>query len=950
MILNYKERPSLVYAALVCGVGAAALAASVVASPLPISDARYLLLAFCALTAGTLLYFKVPRAGAVVPFASAFVFAAAISGGGGAAVPLAVAVALVSALRFAREGRSVLCDSALAAAAAFCSVEALLWFYRASAFGPSLSAALGVAACSLAQAAVESVPVSVYGPGAGGRFSARLYLKSFVWGALTYTIPSSAAVLLARLPRVNNLDSLPALAAVSAGYALLRAYKSRTTSPQAIVGTKAAGVAAAADRPTLEDVFDHAAIGMAVLSSRGKLLRVNRSLCNFFGYSESELVCSSLQAVTQQEDLAPVMAGLKSVLRRHSDSLQMEVRHKRRGGERVWALWNVARFEDSESEEVYLILQLQDITERKQSEERLRYDAFHDPLTGLPNRALFTDHVKLTIARAQRHEDTRFSVLFCDLDRFKVINDSLGHMVGDQLLVEVARRLEGCLRQGDTVARVGGDEFTILVEDLTDEGEAVALAERIQREVSAAFNVGGREVFTTVSIGVAVGSGGYKDPEDILRDADTAMYRAKSLGKARHVVFDQSMHASAVNLLQIETDLRAALEKKQFFLLYQPIVSLDDFKLCGFEALLRWHHPERGLISPLDFVSIAEETGQIIAVGEWALHQACKQLRRWEREYGLPSPFFISVNLSCKQFNNPLMLEQVRGVLEKTGISPRQLKLEITESAVMDNMDSATEMLTQLRDLGVQLAIDDFGTGYSSLSYLHRFPINTLKIDRSFVTRMAENTENVEIVRSIVMLAQVLGMDVVAEGVETKEQLKILRDLKCEYGQGYYFSRPSNAADAEKIIIETDERLVKTHKRERGPELPELSASDDQPSFLPVTSLAEPPVKEAQLVEQPPPAEEAMPSPMEEATQPSPAEGLMPSPQAEELMPALPASSAKTATMVLPSFPAEETMLESPVKTLAPLDEEEEEFLEALILLEEAHPASVKMISPFSED
>jgi diguanylate cyclase (GGDEF)-like protein/PAS domain S-box-containing protein len=949
MIFNYKERPSLAYAALVCGVGAAALAASLVASPLPLGDARYLLLAFCALTAGTLLYFKVPRAGAVVPFASAFVFAAAISGGVGAAVPLAAAVALVSALRFARDGRSILCDSALAAAATFCSVEALLWFYRASVFGPSLSAALGVAACSLAQAAVESVPVSVYGPGAGGRFSARLYLRSFVWNTLTYTIPSSAAVLFARLPRVNNLDSLPALAAVSAGYALLRAYKSRSASAQqAVVGTKAAGVVASADRPTLEDVFDHAAIGMAVLSARGRLLRVNRSLCNFFGYSESELVCSSLQAVTQQEDLGPVMAGLKSVLQRHSDSLQMEVRHKRRGGERVWALWNVARFEEAESEEVFLILQLQDITERKQSEERLRYDAFHDPLTGLPNRALFTDHVKLTIARAQRHEETRFSVLFCDLDRFKVINDSLGHMVGDQLLVEVARRLEGCLRQGDTVARVGGDEFTILVEDLTDESEAVALAERIQREVSAAFNVGGREVFTTVSIGVAVGSGGYKDPEDILRDADTAMYRAKSLGKARHVVFDQSMHASAVNLLQIETDLRAALEKKQFFLLYQPIVSLDDFKLCGFEALLRWHHPERGLISPLDFVSIAEETGQIIAVGEWALHQACKQLRRWEREYGLPSPFFISVNLSCKQFNNPLMLEQVRGVLEKTGISPRQLKLEITESAVMDNMDSATEMLTQLRDLGVQLAIDDFGTGYSSLSYLHRFPINTLKIDRSFVTRMAENTENVEIVRSIVMLAQVLGMDVVAEGVETKEQLKILRDLKCEYGQGYYFSRPSNAADAEKIIIETDERLVKTHKRERGPEVPELSAPDDQPSFLPVTSLAEPPVKDAQLVEQRSPKEEAMPSLTEEATPPSPAEELMPLPQAEEPVPALSAPSAKAAALSL--FSAGGPVHESPVKTLAPLDEEEEEFLEALILLEEAHPASVKTISPFSED
>jgi diguanylate cyclase (GGDEF)-like protein/PAS domain S-box-containing protein len=852
MILNYKERPSFAYATLVCGSGAAALAASLVASPSPLGDVRYLLVAFCALTAGTLLYVKVPRTNAVVPLSSAFVFGAAMNCGLGAAVLLAAAVALVSSLRLAREGRRLLCDSALAAAATFCSAGVLLWFDRAATFGPALSAALGVVACSAAQAAVESVPVSVYGPGAGGRFSARLYLRSLGWGAVTYLIPSSAAVLFIQVTRVNNLDSLPALAAVSAAYALYRAYKSRRAAPQpSVVETTSTDVAAAADGPTLEAVFNHAAIGMAVLSSKGKLLRVNRSMCGFLGYTESELVCSSLQAVTQQEDLGPVMAGLKSVLRRHSDSLQMEVRHKRRGGERVWALWNVARLEDAESEEVYLILQLQDITERKQSEERLRYDAFHDPLTGLPNRALFTDHVKLTIARAQRHEGTRFSVLFCDLDRFKVINDSLGHMIGDQLLVEVARRLEGCLRQGDTVARVGGDEFTILVEDLTEENEAVALAERIQKEVSAPFNLGGREVFTAVSIGVAIGTGGYKDPEDILRDADTAMYRAKSLGKARHVVFDQSMHASAVNLLQIEIDLRTALEKKQFFLLYQPIVSLDDFKLCGFEALLRWHHPERGLISPLDFVSIAEETGQIITIGEWVLHQACKQMRRWEREYGLASPLFISVNLSCKQFNNPLLLEQVRGVLAKTGISPRKLKLEITESAVMDNIDSATEMLGQLRDLGVQLAIDDFGTGYSSLSYLHRFPINTLKIDRSFVTRMTENMENVEIVRSIVMLAQVLGMDVVAEGVETKEQLKILRDLRCEYGQGYYFSRPSNAADAEKIIVETDESLMKTRRREDAPmpALPEPSIKSASPaalSFSPqeqLPELSEPSVK-----------------------------------------------------------------------------------------------------------
>jgi diguanylate cyclase (GGDEF)-like protein len=482
---------------------------------------------------------------------------------------------------------------------------------------------------------------------------------------------------------------------------------------------------------------------------------------------------------------------------------------RRRAG--LGALERRALSRPLDDEQLYLLLQLQDITERRQSEEKLRHDAFHDPLTGLPNRALFADHVKLTIARAKRAPGRHFAILFCDLDRFKVINDSLGHMVGDQLLAEVARRLEKCLREGDTVARVGGDEFTILLEDLDNEAEAEDVANRIQQEVSAPILLDGREVYTTMSIGLVTGNGDSRDPEDLLRDADTAMYRAKSLGKARHVIFDHTMHASAINLLQIETDLRKALDKSQFFLQYQPIVSLDDFRVCGFEALIRWHHPERGLISPLDFIPIAEDTGQIIAIGEWALNEACRQMHRWETAYPVAAPLFISVNLSCKQFNHPLLIEQVADVIKRTRISPRRLKLEITESAVMDNIDSATSMLRQLRDIGVQLAIDDFGTGYSSLSYLHKFPIDTLKIDRSFVTRMAENPENIEIVRTIILLAQVLGMDVIAEGVETKEQLKLLRDLKCEYGQGYYFSRPATAPDVEKIIIETDVNLRKAH-------------------------------------------------------------------------------------------------------------------------------------------
>jgi diguanylate cyclase (GGDEF)-like protein/PAS domain S-box-containing protein len=830
MILTYTKRPARAFTLAAAALGVAALAVSLPASARLLWDARYLMLAFCALTVGTRVYVKVPHAASAVPVSAGFVLLAALLYGFGAAVPLAAAAAVVSSLRLSRRGVSLLHDSAPAAAATLLTGWCAHWLGLLDPKAPALTAAFAALLFSFLQSAVGSAQLTAYGR--GGRPALRALLDALAWTFTAYLVTSSLAVLAAQVPAGFALDAFLALAsAAAAADALYHANRGNSSAERRWPGHR--GRDRFTNTHAFAAAFEHAAIGMAVLSGKGNLLWVNRSLCSFLGYEESELMHSSLKAVTHRDDFATAIAGLKSMLKRKSDFLQMEVRHQRRGGEQVWALWNVARFADARDHETYLILQLQDITERKQSEEQLRHDAFHDPLTGLPNRALFADHVKLTIARAKRHASRRFAVLFCDLDRFKVINDSLGHVAGDQLLVEVARRLESCLRQGDTVARVGGDEFTILLDDLASDAEATSVAERIQREVSAAIVLSGREVFTTVSVGIAVGAGSYSGPEDILRDADTAMYRAKYLGKARHVVFDHSMHASAVNLLQIETDLRKALEKGQFYLLYQPIVSLDNFKLCGFEALVRWHHPERGLVSPLDFIPIAEETGQIIQLGEWALEEACRQTREWQEKYPQASPFFMSVNLSAKQFNHSLLMAQVDNALRKTGLNPRQLKLEITEGAVMENIDTATDMLRHLRDLGVQLAIDDFGTGYSSLSYLHRFPIDTLKIDRSFVTRMGSNLENVEIVRTIVMLAQVLGMDVVAEGVENKDQLKLLRDLKCEYGQGYYFSRPSSPADAEKIIVETNEKVRKVHMPEEPPEPPAPNTTVKAMRFVP---------------------------------------------------------------------------------------------------------------------
>jgi diguanylate cyclase (GGDEF)-like protein len=435
----------------------------------------------------------------------------------------------------------------------------------------------------------------------------------------------------------------------------------------------------------------------------------------------------------------------------------------------------------------------------EENKEHFRHAAFHDALTGLPNRPLLIDHLKLAIERSKLQHDHLFAVLFIDLDRFKNINDSLGHNTGDQLLIAIAGRLGECLRPTDTIARLGGDEFAILLDGLEDWAIATAVAERIQTELSKPFSLNGHEVYTTASIGIRLSIDGREDAENMLRDADTAMYRAKDNGKARHEMFHSTMHTRAVALLKLENDLRRAMEREEFCVHYQPIVSLETEALVGFEALVRWNHPERGLVPPDEFIPLAEETGLITEIGSWVLREACAQLRAWQSALGREC-LTMSVNLSGKQLTQSDLIQQIGNILRQTELNPTWLRLEITESVVMENAELATNTLLQLRKLGVHLSIDDFGTGYSSLSYLHRFPVNTLKIDRSFIGRMAKGDENSEIVRTICTLANNLGMEVVAEGVETSEQLELLRSLNCEYGQGYFFSKPVDAEKATALI------------------------------------------------------------------------------------------------------------------------------------------------------
>lgn len=443
-----------------------------------------------------------------------------------------------------------------------------------------------------------------------------------------------------------------------------------------------------------------------------------------------------------------------------------------------------------------------DITSRRHMEEQLRHDALHDSLTELPNRLLFMERLAHAILRSKRRSKYQFAVLFLDLDRFKVINDSLGHHVGDDLLVMVATRLQSCLREEDTVARLGGDEFAILLEDIQGVEDATRIAERIQDELSTPLNLSGFDVFTSASIGIALSSTTYERPEYLLRNADMAMYRAKASGQARFEVFDRVMHVQALMRLQLETDLRRAVDRSEFSVHYQPIVCLRTGRLDGLEALVRWEHPDRGWMAPDDFIPAAEETGVILPIGEWVLRRACQQAKEWQDRFALERPLKMSVNLSAKQFSQPDLVEQISSALESSGLPAGQLRLEITESAIMENAESAAALLGRLKDIGVQISLDDFGTGYSSLSYLHRFPLDALKVDRSFVMQMHEDARSAQLVQTILGLAVSLGVSAVAEGIELEAQLAELKAIDCELGQGYLFSRPLDAEGVERALRE----------------------------------------------------------------------------------------------------------------------------------------------------
>ena len=551
-----------------------------------------------------------------------------------------------------------------------------------------------------------------------------------------------------------------------------------------------------------QSAFTHAAIGMGLVSVDGRLLRANHALCTLLQRPAEAIAGASFGEFLIPEDGDALSTQLQRVLTRELDTLILELRCRPRDGAERWILLHCAIFADAHESEACLIFQVQDITDRRLAESRLQYIAYHDGLTQLANRSRFYECLTRAIDAHRRDPSQQFAVMYLDFDRFKRINDSMGHGTGDKFLVRAARRIKQVVRPNDVVARLGGDEFAILVELPGSTHQAVVLAERLQDVLRAPFRVAGTEISSSASIGITFSDPGYQSPEEVMRDADLAMYKAKSKGKACYALFDASLYERASERLQLETELQQALASDRLSMAFQPLYQIESRRLVGFEALMRWNHPERGQIGPGSFVPLAEESTLINELTRWAIRRVCRQMRQWHEQYPDSRELDVHVNISGKDLTGPQFAGFVRDCLHETGVPASCLVLEITESTLMQQLESVVPTLKELRELGVGLSVDDFGTGYSSLSYLSVLPITSLKIDRSFVRQIGETKESDEIVRAIIRLGEALGKVVIAEGVETKAQLERLQQMDCTWAQGFLLSRPLGVAQAGVLLGE----------------------------------------------------------------------------------------------------------------------------------------------------
>lgn len=535
-------------------------------------------------------------------------------------------------------------------------------------------------------------------------------------------------------------------------------------------------------------LFEHSPQAIACVHQNNSIIAVNPSFEKLFGYAEKEVVGREMvELIVPKENYVEHNGFYGSIARGNAHRIE-SVRCHKEGRLIPVSIFGYSVKVDTEFEGSFVIYE--DISQRKEFEKQLRHQAFHDALTGLANRVLLMERVERALERKKRQGNFKFAVLMIDLDRFKAINDSLGHQVGDELLIQISKRVEDCVRGTDTVARLGGDEFAVLLEEVKDQNEVRLISQRIQDSIEKEVVIGDHDLYVSGSIGIVVNMDGYHNSEDIFRDVDLAMYAAKDDGKATYKFFDDHLYQKAIESANIEKELRHVLERNELELHYQPIISLKSNQLTGFEALVRWRHPLRGMVPPDKFIPMAEDTGLIVPIGQWVMEEACRQLKEWHLQLGSNQHLTVNVNMSVKQFLQADFVDKVKRCLDNLQLSPDCLKLELTESLLMEHSRSALSKIEKLKEMGVQFVIDDFGTGYSSLSYIHKFPVDVLKIDRSFVNNLELGHECTEIIKTIVTMSKNLGMTVVAEGIESEFQLDILKQLSCENAQGYLISKP----------------------------------------------------------------------------------------------------------------------------------------------------------------
>jgi diguanylate cyclase (GGDEF)-like protein/PAS domain S-box-containing protein len=752
--------------------------------------------------------------------AELFVFLLLLVHGPAAATIAAAAEAAVGSFRTSKRWTSRIGSPAMAALAMYgCGTVFTLATNAARHDGALSNLALfaGLFALAIGYFAVSTLLMAaLIALKKGERIAARTLLNDNGWIGLAYLASASIAgmvyvsfdrfgtpVLLAAVPIIAMF-----LATIHSHFrqseAAERASKERVLSAEREARQVARHMAELRESEArFHSAFTHAAVGMALVSTESRVLQANDALAVMLGRPAAELAGVELSSLAHPDDVAALQREIRGLLQGSVSTFSTEMRFQYADGSDVWVSLNASFFSESTTTQRCLILQIQDVSARRQAESRLQFIAYHDGLTTLPNRRHFLDQLSRAIAVAKRSPQRRFAVLFLDFDRFKLINDTLGHRVGDEFLVTVARRLQGGVRPGDLVARLGGDEFAILVQDIRSDDELVALADRLQAVISQPIHLADSDVAASASIGITTSELGYDLPEQALRDADLAMYKAKAQGKAQHAVFDATMHAQVSTRLWMENELRRALQQRELHLHYQPIYDLRTKRLCGIETLSRWSHAVRGDIGPDTFIPIAEEAGLIIPLGNWALDQACRQFRTWQSTMPACERLSLHVNVSGLQMAQRGYANAVRRILDAAQIDPSRLTLELTENVLIERLPVALPNLLELRDAGVQISIDDFGTGYSSLSALHELPIDEIKIDRSFVTRLERGPGGGEVVRAVIGLAQALGKRVVVEGIETRRQLDTLVELHCDRGQGFLLAPPS-PPDTVASVLERD--------------------------------------------------------------------------------------------------------------------------------------------------